>query len=161
MASDGHISCDRTLSSRFRAPKIGSKKQPQSTDTKSPPSAWALGQTIQNSGRVLGNGEVHLTHSLPPYKSLVVYRISTRACHSSGRARAGFDSPPGRSFALFSRPVPSGLDICPAPQRSPVGANLHASLSQDLTDLLVLGITTPVIQRHITDRKISGPMRSH
>ncbi len=33
-------------------------------------------------------------------QSLVVYRISTRACHFKGRARAGFDSPPG-SFFLF------------------------------------------------------------
>jgi hypothetical protein len=30
--------------------------------------------------------------------SLVVYRISTRACHFTGRARAGFDSPPGSFF---------------------------------------------------------------
>jgi len=34
-------------------------------------------------------------------KSLVVYRISTRACHRSGRARAGFDSPPGSMFESF------------------------------------------------------------
>jgi hypothetical protein len=36
-------------------------------------------------------------------QSLVVYRISTRACHSSGRARAGFDSPPGSFFLFFLR----------------------------------------------------------
>jgi len=34
-------------------------------------------------------------------KSLVVYRISTRACHPADRARAGFDSPPG-SLIFFS-----------------------------------------------------------
>jgi hypothetical protein len=49
------------------------------------------------------------------YQSLVVYRISTRACHFSGRARAGFDSPPGSLimtqyifiFALFYFSAPT------------------------------------------------------
>ena len=35
-------------------------------------------------------------------RSLVVYRISTRACHPADRARAGFDSPPG-SLIFFQR----------------------------------------------------------
>ena len=36
-----------------------------------------------------------ISHLLSIDMSLVVYRISTRACQPSGRARAGFDSPPG------------------------------------------------------------------
>jgi hypothetical protein len=48
---------------------------------------------------------VHVAYHDGPVReliqSLVVYRISTRACHQSVRARAGFDSPPGSLFFVL------------------------------------------------------------